>query len=202
MPARLRARRPRYMARKSALRSQIHDVHIGPQSHVVGKVPADVIGVLVNDDLIGIPEPIIAEADIIRCDAKVEPAKPETTRTAACKAPAMAGAKAAREMSVLPRVIDVVVRIATAGVVADPLIAAIDVRSVWVAGLITEIPMFLSGVRVAADGRRAVGRRRGVRAASFLVFASFLTKSHQRNYQQRYEKPKVFFHVQLRWLNW
>jgi len=123
-------------------------VNVRSQPHVIGKVPADVIGIVVDDDFVGVPEPAIAEANIVWGNAKKEPAKPETPRTATSEAPAMAGAEAAREVSVLPRVIDMVMRIILAGVVPDPLITFIDVRNVRVAGLVTVIPLFLAGMRV------------------------------------------------------
>ena len=75
-----------------------------------------------------------------------------------------------------------VVRIIPARVVPDPLITFIDVRSVRVAGLVTVIPVFLGGMRVAADRRRPPGWRSGVGAAAFLMFPAFLPKSCERNH--------------------
>ena len=164
------------------LRSQIHNVNVSPESHVIGKVPADVIGIVVDDDFVGVPEPAIAEANIVRGNAKKEPAKPETVRTASPQAPAMARAEAAGEVSVLPRLIEMVMGIILAGVMPDPLIPFIDVRNVRVAGLVTVIPVFLGGMRVAADRRRPLGWRSGVGGACFSVFPASLTKSCERNH--------------------
>jgi hypothetical protein len=94
----------------------------------------------------------------------------------------MARAEAAREVSVLPRMIDMVMRIILARVVPDPLITFIDVRNVWVAGLVAVIPVFLGGMRGAADRRRAVGWRSSVLSALFLMSAASLTKSCERNH--------------------
>jgi len=179
----VRASRPLHKAgRRYALRSQIHNVNVSPQPHVIGKVPADVIRILVDDDFVGVPEPTIAEAKIVRGDAKVEPAKPEAVRAASCKVPDVVRAEAAREVSVLPGMIDMEMSITSASVVPDPLITFIDVGDVGVAGLVAVIPVFLSGMRVAADRRRAAGWRSGVSATAFFMFTTLLTKSCERNY--------------------
>jgi len=75
-----------------------------------------------------------------------------------------------------------VVSIILARVVPDPLVTFIDVWSVRVAGLVTVIPVFLGGMRVAADRRRAAGWRRGVLGALFLMSPAFLPKSSERNH--------------------
>jgi hypothetical protein len=167
---------------RGASGSQIQHVNVSPESYVVGKVPAVVIGILIEDDVVGIPEPAVAEADIVRGNAKVEPAKPETVRTTTSETPVMARAEAAPEVSVLPGMIDMVMSIIPARVVPDPLPAAIDVRSVRVAGPVREIPVFLSGMRVAADRLRAAGWRRRVGGAWCFAFLASLTKSRKRNH--------------------
>lgn len=68
----------------SARLPQILHVRVGAQADVVRQIPAGMIRVFVNDDVIGIPIPSIDEADVIRCDAKIESVEPETARTSAC----------------------------------------------------------------------------------------------------------------------
>jgi hypothetical protein len=46
------------------------------------EVPAQVIRVFINDDLVRIPEPVGAEANIGRSNAEVELTKPESRRAA------------------------------------------------------------------------------------------------------------------------
>src|SRR5580658_3998581 len=59
------ARRPAPFASHARLpgllRPEIHDMHISAETHVVGQVPADVIRVIVNNDLVRIPQPAVAE---------------------------------------------------------------------------------------------------------------------------------------------
>src|SRR5580692_7287941 len=95
--------------------SQIFDVTISAQPNVVSQVPADMVGIGVDDDVVAVPEPVIAEADVGRGDAKEEPVKAETLRAAACKAVDMARAEGAWKVSVLPGAIEMVARIILAG---------------------------------------------------------------------------------------
>ena len=92
------------------------------------------IGILINDDLVGAPEPAIAKGDVVWGNAKEETAKPKTRRAASCKVPDMVGAEPAREVPVLPRMSEMVVRIVPAGVMPHPLVT-IDVRDVRWPGL-------------------------------------------------------------------
>ena len=94
---------------------------VGAEADVVGEVPADVVGVFVNDDLIGIPKPAVAEADVKRRDTlKFKPAEPEPARTAAPQMPDVAFAEAAGKVAVLPRMIEMVVNIVLARIMAYP----------------------------------------------------------------------------------
>ena len=40
-------------------------MNVRAQPNVVRKIPAIVIGIVINYDLIGVPEPIVAEAEIV-----------------------------------------------------------------------------------------------------------------------------------------
>lgn len=57
--------------------AEIFDVDIGAKPDVIGKVPANVIRVVINDDLIVSPVPIAAVFIIIGSDAEVETTEPE-----------------------------------------------------------------------------------------------------------------------------
>ena len=52
-------------------------MHVGTKAHVVSEIPAGVIGIIVDDDLIGIPEPIGAEGEVGGCDRPVPSIEPE-----------------------------------------------------------------------------------------------------------------------------
>jgi hypothetical protein len=55
--------------------SEIIDVNVGPEPDVVGKIPTIMVWIFVNDDLVGVPEPIVAETDVSRSHTESEIAK-------------------------------------------------------------------------------------------------------------------------------
>ena len=68
----------------------------------------------------------------------------------------MFAAKTACEVSVLPRMIEMVVDVARAGVMAHPAFALIDVWGIGMAGAIIEVMIFMRGGRIL-DVVRTVG---------------------------------------------
>jgi hypothetical protein len=94
-------------------------VHVDAETHVVGEIPARVIGIEVEDDVVGIPQPVAAISHIGGRDAEEEAAEPETRRAAADQPPNVPGADGIREASVLPGMVEVVVCVAGTGM-ADP----------------------------------------------------------------------------------
>ncbi len=119
--------------------SQVHDVDVGSQPHVVGQVPAGMVGIFIDDDVIAVPEPVAAEANVIRSDTEIEAAEPEAVGAASGEMPDVAAAEAAGKASVLPGMIEVVVGIVGTGVVADPFAVRMDVRRVGMSGLVVEV---------------------------------------------------------------
>src|SRR5271170_6800823 len=111
---------------------EIFDVDVRSEALVVGQIPADVIRVVINYDLIRIPQPAVAESDVVRGHAEIETTEPEPARAAATEVPYMVRAESAGEVAVLPRMIHVVVRIIRAGVMPDPSLALVDVRRIGV----------------------------------------------------------------------
>ena len=112
---------------------------VSPQPDVVGQIPANVIRVFIDYDLIGAPVPVVAVTHVVGRHAKIEAAKPEPARTASRKAPYMAFAKAATKVPMLPRMIEMVVRIIFARAVSNPgIVVCVNVRSFWVTRLIGE----------------------------------------------------------------
>src|ERR1017187_662701 len=81
------------------------------------------VGVLVNHDLVRVPEPAVAEVDIIGSHEEVETAKPTAIRPPSRRAPDMLFANTAHESSMLPRVIEMIVRVVRPGVVPNPFVA-------------------------------------------------------------------------------
>jgi hypothetical protein len=178
--------------------SEIHDVDVNPQPHVIGEVPADVIRILINHDLVRTPEPVIAKAVVVWGNAKVEAAKPEALPVPSFKPKDMVGTEPAREVSMLPRMIEMVVGIITAGVMPNPLIAPIDVRGVRVPGLVAIIAVFHGGAPCASNRSRPL--RRNVPDTFTLGVSTALGLRESRNGkdQQRHKKSNTLFHAHLR----
>src|SRR5689334_8867714 len=127
-------RAPFFVARDKDRRrlaaAEIFDVAIGAEANVVGEIPAIVVGIVVDHDLVAVPIPIVAVGIVIGCDAEIEAAEPEALAIAAGDAPDVATANAAGEAAMLPGMIEMIVGIITARVVADPLVLVVNVRSV------------------------------------------------------------------------
>lgn len=188
---------------------------VGAEANVIGQVPAVVIGVLVDDDLVGVPEPIVAVAEVRGRDGEIEAAEPEAFAIAAGNAPDVAAAEAAVEAAVLPRMIEMEAGVIAAGIVADPLAVSVDVRSfrmallvgvvatvrllmlgllmlrslmlVWLTGVVT----MLNGLRVLVGLGRWWAVTRNVAAAdvALVVAAMFvLSESGSRTDQAKCEK--------------
>ena len=130
---------------------------VGSEPHVVGQVIAVVIGILVDHDVVAIPEPVVAEANINVDNAEVEAAKPEAIGAATAKMPDMAAAESAGEVSVFPSMIEVIAGIIAAGVVADPFAVGVNMRRIGMSRLVVEVSVFLSRMRLPNRSRTAGG---------------------------------------------
>ena len=97
------------------------------------------VGVFVDHDIVAVPKPVAAEADVVGSNAKVEAAEPETIGAAAAEVPDVAAAEAASKVAVLPGMVEVVVNIVMAGVVADPFAVGVNVRRGGMASLVVEV---------------------------------------------------------------
>jgi hypothetical protein len=138
---------------------------IGAETRVVSEVPAWIVGIFVDDNVIRVPEPGVCVSEIVRSDAPVPVIEPEAVRAAADEAPTMCGTEAAIPMAMFPRVIEVVVRVVGAVVVTDPA-SAIDMRLVGMANLVGEV------VIVFSPGRSVVGLRAMRRGSVHLMSAA------------------------------
>lgn len=118
---------------------EIQNVNVSAESHVVGKIVAGIVRVVVEHDVIGVPLPAIYKDKVNGGNAEEEAAEPETIATASAKPPYMTRAESARETAVLPGVIEVVARIISAFIVPDPLIiAGMNVGRVGVSSPVVE----------------------------------------------------------------
>lgn len=118
--------------------SEILHVNVCTEPGVVGEIPTHVIGIFVNHDWVGVPEPVIAVANVVGGNAKIEAVEPEAIRAASGQPPNMVAAKAASEVSVLPGMIEMIVNIVRAGVMPNPLVVGMDVGSLRMSFFVRE----------------------------------------------------------------
>src|ERR1700722_17849332 len=130
-------------------------MYIGAEANVVGQIPANMVGILVDHNLIRIPEPIIAECQIGRSHRPIPAIEPEPARSSTANSPHVTGTKPASKVAMLPWLIEMVVRIAGAGIVPNPLLP-FHVRSSRMAGLCGSVRMRSGGFRRAMICRRPV----------------------------------------------
>jgi hypothetical protein len=102
-------------------------VEVGAQSDVVGEIPAFVVGVIVDHDVVAVPIPVVAVGEVKWGDAEVEAAKPETAGIATLNAPPVSAAKTALKMAVLPGMIEVKAPVVTTTFVTNPFPVVVDV---------------------------------------------------------------------------
>ena len=95
---------------------------IGSQARVVSQVIPDVVWVVVDDDVVAVPQPVRASIVIIWRCLKEESADIKAVAIAAMQPPDVMGADGSGEVSVLPGMIEMIVRIAPSGFVSHPVI--------------------------------------------------------------------------------
>jgi hypothetical protein len=186
--------------------TEIHHMHVGAETNVIGQIPTRIVRVNVDNDVVGVPQPIRAVVNIVGRDAEEEPAELEARWAAACQAVDVTAADVSWEMAVLPRMVEVIVRVRAA---ANPLAGAgMNVRCGGMVGLITKSGMW-SVLRLMRGRRWPTGMRRpvsrDVSAANRLAFLwragrwvrglpSLRGKSAERAQQQRCCDSDEFFH--------
>ncbi len=122
---------------------------VGSETHVVGEVPAIVVRIFVDDNLVAIPVPIPCESKVDRGDIPVPPVEPESIGTAAREVPSVGWTEAAAEATMLPRMLKMEACIITAGIMPYPVVRRIDVRRIGMAGLVAVVPLLERLIRVA-----------------------------------------------------
>ena len=108
-------------------------MNVSAQAHVVSEIPAVVVGVFVNHDVVAIPIPAVGIGKVKRGDAEVEAAKPETTGIPTLYAPPMSATEATSKAAVLPRMVEVEAVVIPPPAVTNPLAVAVDMRGFGVA---------------------------------------------------------------------
>jgi hypothetical protein len=165
----------------SSLGSEVFDVDVGTESDIVGEVPAGVVGIFVDHDVVAVPEPVVAVADVVGSDAEVESAKPETIGSASGEPPDVTAAESAGEASVFPGMIKMVVRVVAASVMADPLSIGVDMGRVGMTGVVVEMAVLLHGRRGMRrlSGSWAVGGNVRGATADFMVLGIGCERNHE-----------------------
>jgi hypothetical protein len=143
-----------------------------------------VVWILVNHNLVRVPQPSITVADIVWGDAEVKPAKPKPRRATSGQVPYVAGSKAARKVSVSPGVVQVIVRIVPSCIVSNPFVVWMHVRCFWVSRGISEIVGLGSGMPLRHRVRFRMGfwtvSRNVTAAIAVLATASVLLRKTER----------------------
>ena len=137
-------------------------MHVSAEAHVVGKIPARMVRIVVNDDIVGIPEPAAAVGYVVGSDAPVPSVEPEAAWAATGKMPDVMRTETACPMTMLPRVVEMIVGVVRSGIVADPDLS-VDMRDTGVAFLVTEVVLRFVGVRRSVKRARAMSGWRAVR---------------------------------------
>ncbi len=131
------------------LASQIQHVHIGSQARVVRQVISNVVGIVIDDDVIAVPQPVVASIVIVRSCLKEESADVKALAVAAVQPPDVPGPEGPGEASVLPGMIKMIVRISPAGFVPHPaIVLSVNVRRGRMPGLVLICPSLFGLLRL------------------------------------------------------
>jgi len=130
-------------------------MNIRSEPDVVGQVPAVMIGVIVDDDVVAVPEPVPTVIRIEGGDVEVESAEPEAAWTAAPEVPDVATADPAFKMAMFPGMVEVKVGVVASLVVTDPLAVAVNVRGIGMAFSVAEA--LFGGILTRRGGVRGWG---------------------------------------------
>jgi hypothetical protein len=188
--------------------AEILDVHVGTQSGVVAQIPSVVIGIVVDHNRIGVPEPIVTEGNVVWGHTEEESVEPETSRAAPGEPEDVTASDASGETTMLERMIDRIVAVAASRVMSNPVTVAIDVRRIGMSGTIAERRMVSVSVlfrltldRVGtmrwhvATADRATGGAGSVPATG--VTTATLRKHGDRTDDHNPENTYVLFHYCL-----
>ena len=122
---------------------------VSSEPDVVGQVPARVIRVVIDRDVIAIPKPVIRVGNVVRGDRKIKTIEPETVGTASTKTPDMATAKASGEAPMFKRMIQMIASVVSTCVMADPLSVRMHVGSFRMPLPVAEMAILLDWTRIS-----------------------------------------------------
>lgn len=87
---------------KSGLSTQIQDVDVCAESHVIGEVVSGVVGIVINHDVIVVPEPVVGVVIIVGGHLEKITTNIKAIQGTATQTPYMLRAKTSCKTSVLP----------------------------------------------------------------------------------------------------
>jgi hypothetical protein len=186
----------------TTLPSQIRYVDVGSEPDVIGEVPADVIGIGVDDDVVRIPEPAVRETNVVGSDGEVETAEPEAAGTTASEAPHVAAAETAGESAMFPRTFQTVMSVAAAAIVAHPLSIVMHMGSIGVSAPVVEVAVLLDRMRTP-HARRTVCRnvlpaatdlRPATALSTTALIAAVLCQRCERKHKTYRQQSHQLFH--------
>ncbi len=120
-------------------------MNVFARTDVVGEIPAQMVRIFVEHDVVRVPEPVATIGNVIRGYGEVISAEEEALRVASSEPPAMLRPEAARKVPMLPGMIQVIVHIIATGSVSDPFPVGVDVRGIGMAFLIAVVSAVLCG---------------------------------------------------------
>ena len=160
--ARKRNAKEESFSRQSVLSgTEVHHVDVSAKPDVISQIPARIIRISVDHDVVGIPQPVGAVVEVIGRDAPEKSVELEPRRATANEAIDVTATDVTGEMTVLPRMSEVIVRARAA---ADPLAGGgMNVRRGGMARPVIKSRMLvalrrMSGSRGLADMRGTAGR--------------------------------------------
>ena len=140
-------------------------MNVGAQADVIREIPADVVRIIVDHDVVAIPVPVVAVSGVEGSHAEEVAAEPEPAGASTNQPPAVVRAESTFEVTVLPGVLEVKACVFASPIMADPLAIAMDVRCLRVV-----VPVAIRWVVVVVVMRFAmVGLRSMVRDVSAAV---------------------------------
>jgi hypothetical protein len=171
------------------LLAQVLDMDVSAEAHVIRQVPTIVIGIVIKHDVVTVPQPVAAEGEIERRYAEKEAAETETPRASSGEPKHVVAADASRKVTVLKRMIQMIVRVVSAAVVAHPCSIVVNVRRARMAFLIRDVRGRSMGwsCSMRSRGRRTgCWRMRGTAAngVTAATSASMLRKCRNGKQQQ------------------
>lgn len=95
---------------------------VGAQARIIRKIPARIVGIFVDDDLIAIPVPVGHDVVIESRDVPIKIIEPEASGTSASESPHVPGAETAGETTVRPGVFEMIMHVITTSFVANPTV--------------------------------------------------------------------------------